>query len=93
MKNIMIIDDSRASRMMIKNIVNDQFKEWAVLEAANADEALRLCTENIPDYFSVDLNMPERDGLELIEILKPKFKKCKICFIGSKYSTSNAPKS
>lgn len=79
----MIIDDSRASRMMIKNIVNDQFKEWAVLEAANADEALRLCTENIPDYFSVDLNMPERDGLELIEILKPKFNNAKFALLAA----------
>lgn len=81
MKNIMIVDDSRVSRMMIKNIVVDQHQDWKIVEAGNAEEALKLCTEFTPDYFSVDLNMPGRDGLELIDLLKPKFKSAKFALL------------
>lgn len=81
MKNIMIVDDSRVSRMMIKNIVLEQHQDWNIIEAGNAKEALKLCTEHKPDYFSIDLNMPGRDGLELIELLKPKFKESKFALL------------
>jgi len=81
MKKIMIVDDSRVSRMMIKNIVVDQHNDWKVVEAENAEEALKLCTENEPDYFSIDFNMPGKNGLELIEILKFKFKGAKFALL------------
>jgi CheY-like chemotaxis protein len=80
-KKIMIVDDSRVSRMMIKSIVVDKNPHWEVLEAGNTDEALKLSINQVIDYFSVDLNMPGRDGLELIELLKPEFKSSKFALL------------
>lgn len=71
-KTVLIVDDSKVSRMMIKAIIKDQHPEWTLLEAGNADEAIECSSANKIDYFSVDLNMPGKDGLELITILKPQ---------------------
>jgi len=73
-KSIMIVDDSKVSRMMIKSKIISKFPDWTVYEAANGDEALALSKENNNiDYFSIDFNMPGMDGLELIEALQNDF--------------------
>jgi|SaaInlStandDraft_4_1057021.scaffolds.fasta_scaffold95908_2 CheY-like chemotaxis protein len=41
-KTILIVDDSRVSRMMIKALLHDLSPGWQVLEAADAEEALKL---------------------------------------------------
>ena len=72
-KTLMIIDDSKVSRMMIKAIVSDKRPELNILEASNADEAINLSKDMSIDFFSVDYNMPGIDGLELISQLKKYF--------------------
>lgn len=69
-KTILIVDDSKVSRMMIKAIIKDHHPSWVMLEAGSADEAIEINKQHSIDYFSVDLNMPGRDGLELISIFK-----------------------
>ena len=71
-KTIMIIDDSRVSRMMIKAMIVNKHADWSIIEAGSGDEALATNETSI-DFFSVDLNMPGIDGIELIEKLRPRF--------------------
>ncbi|MDH3355431.1 MAG: response regulator [Chromatiales bacterium] len=75
-KTIMIIDDSRVSRMMIKAMIASKHADWVVIEAGSGDEALTTDETSI-DFFSVDLNMPGIDGIELIEKLRPRFPEAK----------------
>lgn len=70
---LMIIDDSKVSRMMISAIVKSTHPEINLLEASNAEEALELCQGKLIDCFSVDFNMPGIDGLELIGKLKVNY--------------------
>ena len=72
-KTLMIIDDSKVSRMMIKAMISDKRPEFNILEASNADEAINLSKGISIDFFSVDYNMPGIDGLELISLLKKDF--------------------
>ncbi len=70
-KVMMIVDDSRVSRMMIKAIVQKSHSDWTLLEAENGDDAIQKAQNaDTIDFFSVDYNMPGMDGLTLIESLR-----------------------
>ena len=72
-KTLLIVDDSRVSRMMLKSIISYRRPDWAILEAEHAANALEVLESNEVDLFSIDLNMPGIDGLELIEQLRTRY--------------------
>lgn len=72
-KKIMIVDDSRVSRMMIKANLLAKHPDWQIFEAQDGQDTLTKIANLDVDYFTVDLNMPGIDGLSLIEQLKPHF--------------------
>ncbi len=61
---LLIVDDSRMSRMLIRAIIADNRPHWRIIEAANGDEAIRLANEETPDFVSMDVNMPGLNGFE-----------------------------
>ena len=63
---LLIVDDSRMSRMLIKAIITDSRPEWRILEAVTGDEAIKLVDEHQPEFVSMDVNMPGIDGLETL---------------------------
>ncbi len=66
---ILIVDDSRVSRMMITAIVKDAQPDWTIIEASNGDEAIKLADGQTIENMILDYNMPGINGLELAEIL------------------------
>ena len=72
-KTLMIIDDSKVSRMMITAIIKDKKPDLNIIESSNGNEALDLSKGKSIDFFSIDYNMPGIDGLELISQLKKRF--------------------
>ncbi|MRR51523.1 MAG: response regulator [Rhodocyclaceae bacterium] len=72
MTTLLIIDDSRVARMLLRAFVLERRPEMVVLEAANADEALARAAETPDiDLVSIDYSMPGVDGLQLAEQLQP----------------------
>lgn len=69
---LLIVDDSKVSRMMIINILKKSNPDWELIEAENGDEALKIATERDIDYYAIDLNMPGIGGLELIDQIKTR---------------------
>lgn len=69
-KKVLIVDDAAFMRMMIKNIlIEDGFE--IVGEAKNGKEAIELYKELEPDLVTMDITMPDMDGIEAVkEILK-----------------------
>jgi two-component system chemotaxis response regulator CheY len=61
---LLIVDDARTSRMIIKGIVAKLRPTWRIVEAASGDEALLRVGEEAPAYISMDVNMPGMTGLE-----------------------------
>lgn len=61
---LLIVDDSRMSRLLLRAIVADVRPAWRIVEAASGDEALQLVEAECPDYVSMDVNMPGMNGLE-----------------------------
>lgn len=61
---ILIVDDSRTSRTLIRAMVAQMRPEWRIAEASSGDEALAMVDQEIPDFVSMDVNMPGISGLE-----------------------------
>ena len=69
-KSLLIVDDSKLARMMIRNIVEQHHPEIDIQEAANADEALDQQNHHKFEYMTIDFNMPGMNGLDLADKLK-----------------------
>ena len=68
--NILIVDDSSSMRAVIKRVVAiSGFKMDQCYEAANGREALDVLAKNWVDAIITDINMPEMNGLELLDRL------------------------
>lgn len=68
-KSVLIVDDSRISRMLIKSMVLARFPDWAITEAASGDQSLVLAQAQRFDYCTMDINMPGMLGTEAAEHL------------------------
>jgi len=68
--NVLIVDDSNSMRAVIKKIITiSGFQMDKCLEAGNGREAMELLTSNWVDVIVSDINMPEVNGLELLDQL------------------------
>lgn len=66
---ILVVDDNAAQRRLIRRLLRS-YKRYRIFEARSGIEALKVIEEHIPDLIVTDLNMPEMDGLTLLEQLK-----------------------
>lgn len=66
----LIIDDERLARKELTGLLAKHDHIRIVGEAANAEEAEKLITEMRPDLLFLDINMPGRNGFELLEHLE-----------------------
>lgn len=70
MKKILIADDSSFSRITIKKMLNKKYNA-EVIEASNGLEAINLYKKEKPCIVTMDIMMPECDGIEALkEIIK-----------------------
>ena len=65
----LIVDDAAFMRMMIKDILTKNGYE-VVAEAANGVEAVELYKSHQPDLVTMDITMPEMDGIEAVKQIK-----------------------
>lgn len=71
MSKILVVDDERAIRRALREIL--EFEEFEVDEAENGKEGLQKATSEHYDVIFCDIKMPEMDGMEVLEgILKAK---------------------
>ncbi len=68
-KQILVVEDSDAMRSMISSVVQD-FGDADVIECASGLEALKVIPQHKFDLILTDINMPDINGLELIQFLR-----------------------
>ncbi len=66
----LIIDDERLARKELAGLLEKHDGIQVVGEAANAEEAEQRIAELKPDLLFLDINMPGRDGFQLLEALE-----------------------
>jgi CheY-like chemotaxis protein len=68
MAKILVIDDAKFTRTMIKKMLVEFGHE--TIEAENGREGLEKITSEEPDLVLTDILMPEMEGTELLAILR-----------------------
>lgn len=64
MPHILIIDDERAIRNTLKDIL--EYEKYDITLAEDGEEAIALCKENTFDLALCDIKMPKVDGMEVL---------------------------
>lgn len=69
MTKVLIVDDASFMRMMIKDILQKNGFE-VIGEAANGIEAVNLYKKEKPDVVTMDITMPDMDGIEAVKEIR-----------------------
>ena len=67
---ILIADDHSMVREGFRQLLQLEDEFEVVGEAANGEAALELINELQPDVILLDINMPKKNGLEVLEVLR-----------------------
>ncbi len=80
MAKILIVDDSKTSRKILRNILEDN--GYTVIgEAVNGEESLKKFKELQPDITTMDITMPIMDGLEALKNIMNVDKDAKVVMV------------
>jgi DNA-binding NarL/FixJ family response regulator len=66
----LLVDDHQIVRRGLKEVLDDEFSELETSEAENSQEALELITTQDWDIVLLDINIPGRNGLEVLSEIK-----------------------
>jgi len=84
-KTVLLVDDSRISRLMLKAIINSKYPDWQISEAEDAIDALNQCKTGTFDFITLDMNMPGRDGLTISPELQESCPAAKIALLTANF--------
>ncbi|MFO0554198.1 MAG: response regulator [Polyangiaceae bacterium] len=83
---ILIVDDSKAMRMIVRRSLRQAGYGDDVEEASSAQEALETLKKQTSDLVLCDWNMPGMTGIALLEQLRAQHSKVRFGFITSEGS-------
>jgi CheY-like chemotaxis protein len=72
MTTVLVVDDSRVSRLMSRQFILSQHPDWIIEEAGTGEEALVKLDTIVPNLILLDLNMPGMGGFAAVEKLREK---------------------
>jgi CheY-like chemotaxis protein len=72
-KTVLVVDDSRVSRMMARQYIASLHADWIVAEAGTGEESLVKAREIAPDLILMDVNMPGMGGIAAAEQLRADY--------------------
>lgn len=76
--NILLADDHRMVREGLKQLLETDSEINVVAEAGDGYECLNLTNKTKPDIVLLDINMPNMDGIQVLNIMKQQKKLCKV---------------
>lgn len=69
MAKVLIVDDSRTSRKILRNLLEEEGHE-IVGEAVNGDDGYLKYKELHPDLVTMDITMPVTDGIQALQLIR-----------------------
>ncbi len=76
--NILLADDHRMVREGLKQLLETDSEINVVAEAGDGYECLNLTNKTKPDIVLLDINMPNMDGIQVLNIMKQQEMLCKV---------------
>ena len=88
MSSVLIVEDSATTRALLRNVIEDLGEDLVTTEAASGFEALKLLPTDEFDLIITDINMPDINGLELINFVKttPRYRNIPIIIVTTEKS-------
>lgn len=80
MAKILIVDDSKTSRKILRSILEQSGHE-IIAEAVNGEDGLNKFKEVQPDLTTMDITMPLMDGLESLQKIREYDKEAKVIMV------------
>lgn len=77
MARVLVVDDAAFMRMMLTNMLVKGGHE-VVGQAENGKQAIEMYSSLLPDLVTLDITMPEMDGLEALKLIMAKDPNAKI---------------
>jgi CheY-like chemotaxis protein len=66
-RTILLVEDNTDNRIIYRRAL--EYFGYAVLEALDGEEAIRVATERIPDLILMDISIPRLNGWEATQLL------------------------
>ena len=91
MKTVLVVDDSRIMRNIVKNTFAELKIPCQFLEAENGKKAYHLLETNKVSLVLLDWNMPEMDGMEFLKKVRsmPDYENLPIIMVTSEAAKYN----
>lgn len=86
---ILVVDDEEAIRVFFSGVLSEA--GYRVVQAADGEEALEKVCENKLDLVLTDLVMPEREGMETIDLLRRSYPELKIVAVSGAFGGGFLP--
>ncbi|MCR5102249.1 MAG: response regulator [Butyrivibrio sp.] len=80
MATILVVDDSRTSRRMLIDLL-EKNGHSVIGEAVNGQEGFDQYVKLKPDIVTMDITMPEMDGIESLKLIKKSDPNAKVIMI------------
>lgn len=78
---ILVVDDSRVSRLLSRQFILHSHPDWIIEEAATGEEAVSKLSSISPDLILLDINMPGMGGLAAVVKLREISPAVPICLM------------
>ena len=81
---VLIVEDSKVTRRLLVGQCKRVAPNWEVTESGSVDEAIAAFDRVSPELALCDLQLEDRDGLEVIRHIRDSGKPCKIVVLTGK---------
>lgn len=81
MRTGMVVDDAAVMRIRLRDILETRYK--VVAEAANGREALDLYESYRPDFVTLDITMPQLNGIEALTLMMHAHPDAKVVIVSA----------
>lgn len=74
---ILAVDDHPIFRKGLVALIRDEYQDADIMEAENGEEAIEIIDKNQFDIVILDIDMPEKSGIDVLDHINTQSYKCK----------------